>query len=268
MRSGAIGQAELVLQLVERPGPGVVVGRPAQPMTGELLLGVAGHGLLQLAFAAPLRHPHRRLRSPQHRQPLLVEVGVVRFDRHEHGLGHAERLLLGVDALQHLGRPRRPRVRSSVRSRTNPCRPTTRPRRTKNTCTATSSSSPDSPITSMSSWRSATICWRSIALRTLMSRSRSRAARSYSRWSAASRISASSRRTIGVGVAVEEVEELLDQPVVGLLVDGVDARPRALLDVEQQARPAETVVAVELVVASRSATGNVRSRRSSVSRMA
>ena len=51
-----------------------------------------------------------------------------------------------------------------------------------------------------------------------------------------------------VGVAVEKVEELLDQPVVGVLVDGVDAGTGALLDVKQQAGPTQPVVAVELVV--------------------
>ena len=60
-----LGQAEGVLQLVERPGPAVVVGRPPQPVAGELLLGVAGDGLLQRALVAPLRHPDRDRASPR-----------------------------------------------------------------------------------------------------------------------------------------------------------------------------------------------------------
>ena len=52
----------------------------------------------------------------------------------------------------------------------------------------------------------------------------------------------------GVGLAVEEVEQLGGHLLVGLAVDLADARTRALLDVEQQARPAQPVVVVELVV--------------------
>ena len=51
-----------------------------------------------------------------------------------------------------------------------------------------------------------------------------------------------------VGLAVEEVEQLGGHLLVGLAVDLADARTRALLDVEQQARPPEPVVVVELVV--------------------
>ena len=50
----------------------------------------------------------------------------------------------------------------------------------------------------------------------------------------------------GVGVPVEEVDELLDQRVVLGVVDLADARSRALLDVEEEARPAEPVVLVVL----------------------
>src|SRR6185436_17260689 len=49
-----------------------------------------------------------------------------------------------------------------------------------------------------------------------------------------------------VGVTVEEVDELLDELVVAGLVDLSDAGPRALLDVEQQAGPAEPLVGPEL----------------------
>ena len=49
-----------------------------------------------------------------------------------------------------------------------------------------------------------------------------------------------------VVLAVEEVEELLDELHVLVVVDVADARRRALLDVRVEARPAEPVVAVEL----------------------
>ncbi len=87
--------------------------------------------------------------------------------------------------------------RSSTLSATKPLRPTTRPLRTWNTCTAASRSSSAIPTTSMSSGRSETISWVSAALRTAASRLRTRAARSNSRASAASCISPSSFRTTG-----------------------------------------------------------------------
>ena len=52
-------------------------------------------------------------------------------------------------------------------------------------------------------------------------------------------------------LAVEEVEQLLDELVVLVVVDVADARRRALLDVRVEARPAEPVVAVELAVGAR-----------------
>jgi hypothetical protein len=52
----------------------------------------------------------------------------------------------------------------------------------------------------------------------------------------------------GVGLAVEEVDQLLGELLVGLPVDLAHARPGALLDVEQQAGSAEPLVAAELVV--------------------
>ena len=52
-----------------------------------------------------------------------------------------------------------------------------------------------------------------------------------------------------VGVAVEELAQLGDELAVRHLVDLADARAGALLDVEQQARPPETLVLVELRLA-------------------
>ena len=54
-----------------------------------------------------------------------------------------------------------------------------------------------------------------------------------------------------VGLTVEELEELGDEPVVGRLVDLPDAGAAALLDVEEQARPSLPLVVRELVVAAR-----------------
>ena len=67
-----LGQAEVVLQLGERPAAGVVVAGPAQAVAGELLLGVAGDGLEQRALVAALRHADLHPRAALQAQPLLV----------------------------------------------------------------------------------------------------------------------------------------------------------------------------------------------------
>ena len=244
-----LGQVERVLQRVEGPGPGVVVGRPPQPVADELLLGVLRDRLLQGPLVAPLRHPDRHLRAPQ-----LGTATPRRGRRRRARRGRAPRAGAGRGRLRRRG-PRAPvptsspGVTSSTLSRTKPLRPTTRPRRTKNTCTAASSSSSAMPITSRSSGRSVTICCFSMALRTLVSRSRRRAARSNSRASAASCICCSSRRTTGSVSPSRKSSSSLDQPVV-LARSSISPThgPAALLDVEQQARPAQARGGVELVV--------------------
>ena len=98
----------------------------------------------------------------------------------------------------------------------------------------------------MSSLRSATICCFSIARWTAARRSRTRAARSYSISSEAiAHLRLESLDDV-VGVAVEEVAQLVDQLPIARLVDLTDARTAALLDVEEQARPAEALMLVEL----------------------
>ena len=120
----------------------------------------------------------------------------------------------------------------------------------------------------MSSLRSATICWRSIERRTAPRRSRRRAA--FSNSSVRRRLAhllveaLDDRRR----VPVEELAQLLDELAVGGLVDLADARTGALLDVEQQARPAEALVLLELVPGCTCGSGTMRNSSSSVSRIA
>ena len=80
---------------------------------------------------------------------------------------------------------------------------------------------------------------------------------------------ASSRLTTGVGVAVEELEQLA-RPArrSARLSISPTHGPGALLDVEQQAGPAEPLVAPRTCCREQVRIGNVRSSRSSVSRMA
>ena len=98
---------------------------------------------------------------------------------------------------------------------------------------------------------SATICWRSIARRTVVSRSRSRAAFSNSSAVAASRISASRRLTIGSVSPSRKSHSSSTSWRYGISSISPTHGPGALLDVEQQARPAEALVLVELRRAAR-----------------
>ena len=137
-------------------------------------------------------------------------------------------------------------------STTRPLRPTTRPFRTKKTCTdASSASSTIADDVEVLLLARPTICWRSMALRTEMSWSRRRAACSNS--SVVARLVHLLVEPVedGRGVAVEELDQLVDQAVVLVVVDGADARRRALLDVRVEARAAEALVAVELVLRAR-----------------
>ena len=60
MRSGASRRPERGLQLGQRLGPGVVVGRPPQPVAGQVLGGRPGHRLLQGPLGPPLGARRRR----------------------------------------------------------------------------------------------------------------------------------------------------------------------------------------------------------------
>ena len=99
---GRVGQAERVLEGVEGPGPGVVVGRPPQPVADELLLGVLGDRGLQRPLVAPLgtRTSTREPRSPDsHRSYRSQSSGSSGTSTSR---GMASGVGLGVHLLEHL----------------------------------------------------------------------------------------------------------------------------------------------------------------------
>ena len=100
MRSGGLGQAQVLLQLVEGPGPAVVVGAALEPVPGEGLLRVAGDGGLQGPLGAPLRHPDLHPRAAHLAQPLGVQAGLGGHVGHQHQLGPAQRVVVEVEPLQ------------------------------------------------------------------------------------------------------------------------------------------------------------------------
>ncbi len=84
-----LGQPEHRPQRLEGPGPAVVVRGPAQPVAGELLPGVARHGLQQRPLPPPLRHAQRHAVPPPVGQERLVDLGRFGEVGHEHLAGHA-----------------------------------------------------------------------------------------------------------------------------------------------------------------------------------
>ena len=95
-----LGQAQVLLQFVERPGAAVVVAGPLQAVPLERIAGVLAGGLGQAPLGAPLRHPDLHLRAPQAAQPLGVHVPGGGQFRHQHRLRVAERVLVEVDPFQ------------------------------------------------------------------------------------------------------------------------------------------------------------------------
>ena len=83
-------QVESLLEGIEGPGPGVVVGGALEAVADELLLGVLGHGGLERPLVAPLGDPDPYVRAPEPRQPALVELTVVGVEGDEHLLGHPQ----------------------------------------------------------------------------------------------------------------------------------------------------------------------------------
>ena len=96
-----VGQAQVLLQLVERPGAAVVVAGPLEAVALQGVGCVLAGGLGETPLGAPLRHPDLHLRAPQAPQPVGVHVLASGQLRHQHRLRIAQRVLLEVDALQH-----------------------------------------------------------------------------------------------------------------------------------------------------------------------
>ena len=253
-----LGQIEPVLQLVERLRPGVVIGTAAQPVAEELFLGVVRDRLLQAPLVAPLGHldGHPQRRSTRTGWPggvallheeLLVDREVHREDGDEHLLRVTRRRLLVVQLLQHL--PHELGLREvfdlvddealaahdaaladvedldgslelvlDEADHVDVVGPLGH-----HLLLLDGLAHADEPVARAS---------RQLELKCIGGREHLRLKPLHER----------------IRLAVEEVDEVLHEEVVGRLLDLVHARARALLDVEQQARPAELGVRVQLVV--------------------
>ncbi len=214
-------------------------------MTGELLFGVARHRLVQVALVAALRHPDPDTRAAQVGEPLLVGRPILRFDRNEHRLGNAERRFVSVELLQQavdqLARVERLDLVDDEPLATDD--PSLADVEHLHRRFEVVLGEPDDvevlvllgdhlllgdcPLD-----RSEPVAQTGGLLELELLRRRPH-------------VVAEAVDHL-VGVALEELAQLLDELAVRHLVDLADARSGALLDVEQQARPAEPVVLVEL----------------------
>ena len=246
----SLGEAEQVLQFGERPAARVVVARPAQTVPDELLLGVACHGLVQRALVAALGHPHLDPAAPEVRQPLLVGLGVVGLHRHEDLLGHTERGLVAVELLEDpVDEPTRGEFLDLVEDE--------------------ATSSHDSALAHEEHLDGGfefvvvdpdhVEVLAALGDHLLLLDRLAHGEEAVAHPSGAFVLERRRRLTHLVlepgddlvGVPVEELAELADQRAVARLVDLPDTRRAALLDVEQQTRPTEALVLVELARAAR-----------------
>ena len=245
MRSGASGSAEQVLELVDGPGPAVVVRGPAQAVPGELLLRVAGDRVQQAALVAPLGHADVDAGVALDGQPLLVDLLRLGREREQHLLRHAERGFVAVQLLEDPGGEAVVvELLDLVEDEPLPAH-----------------DPPPSHVEDLDGRLQVVLCDAddvevlvAVGHHLLLGDGllhRRQPVPHAGRPLVLLLVGGGSHLTIealddGVGVPVEEVDQLLDQRVVPGVVDLADARSRALLDVEEEARPAEPVVLVVL----------------------
>ena len=98
-----LGQPQSLLQFAQGPGPGVVVCCPLQAVPHELLLGVARDGLQQGSPVPSLRYPDRHRSTAFGCQPLGQQRPVIRILGNQHLAGYPLRGILPVVGRQDLG---------------------------------------------------------------------------------------------------------------------------------------------------------------------
>ena len=96
-------QLQVLGQLVQRPSPAVVVAATAQPVPRKRLACIVPCRVHQRALVAPLRDAQRHPGTTLLAQPLLVQRYVRRQFRNEHELGPSQRVLLVIQPREHTG---------------------------------------------------------------------------------------------------------------------------------------------------------------------
>ena len=238
-------QAQQVLQLGEGPAAGIVVAGPAQAVPHELLPRVPGDRLVQRPLVAALRHPHLDPAAAQVAQPLLVRRQVVRLHRDQHLLGHARRWLVAIQGLENAvhqptRRQRLHLVEDEPLAADHPS--LAHEEHLDGDLQLVIGDADDVDVL-------AALGHHLLLLDRLAHGDEAVAhpggALELQRLRCRGHLPFQAADDL-VRVAVEEVAQLLHQLPVGHLLDLAHARAAALLDVEQEARPAEAVVLVEL----------------------
>ena len=247
---GGVGQVQRVLEGGKGSGPGVVVGRPPQPVADELLPGVLGDGRLQGPLVAPLGHPDRHPGPSELAQELPVDLGVGRLVGHQDLVGDGFGLGLGVEALQHpahqpAGRHVLHQVEDEALAAHHPA-----PAHEEDL---------DRHLQLVTRHPDDIEVLRLLGDDRLLLDGLAHAGQA---------VAQAGRPLVlldvgrlphllvelvddRLGVAVEELDQVLDQPFVLGLVDLAHARSLALLDVKEQAGASEALVVGELVVTAR-----------------
>ena len=241
MRSGASGSSSASwmsssawLRLVRSRGPLGLVQH-------HRLLGVAGHGLLQRPLVAALRHPDADPAAPQ--APRATPRSAVGVRRAAPARGSRAGTPSPVSPAYSWSRKRStrpPRSASSVFSATQPRWPRTRPPRTWKTCTATSSgssSSGDDVGVGAVAEHDGLLLQRPVERPEVVAEPGG-PLEVHARRTAAY-ISFSMRLTNSAVLPGHEVAEVLDDRAVLLGADLAHAGRRALVDVAEQAGPAD-----------------------------
>ena len=248
IRNGASGSSSASCSATQRPGPRVVIRRALELVAAERLLRVAGDRLEQLALRPPLRHPDPHLGSlAGEREELLVELALLGLDRHEHLARHVVGRRVAVELLEDAGdEVGLVDVLDLVDDE------------------ALAPGDPAAPHVEHLHRRFELVLGEPDDVEVLLLRADHLLA--LDDLAHREQLVPQPRRAFEVqrlgrlvhlllepvedrrGLTVEKGDQLVDQARVLLVVDRADARRDALLDVRVEARPAEPLVALELVV--------------------
>ena len=251
MRSGASGSAERVLQLVEGPRPAVVVRRPAQAVAGELLGRVPGDGLHAASRLSPaLRHPDRDLR------PALLASATPRTARGRPTATGTSTCLGTPSGGRSQYRPSSTRSMSSPARGPRPCRarspcdrrPGPRARRTPARPPRGRRSAIADHVEVLALGRPPSAASRWPCAPTRAGRASGPPARTRARRRRLASDARAACTIASVSPSRKSISSCTSSRRSSSAVDLADARARALLDVEEQARPTQPLVAAELVV--------------------
>ena len=241
-------QSQVLGQLVQRTGATVVIGAALESVPHQRLAGVVLRSFHQSALVPTLRHPKRHPRAPLAAEPVLVQPDTRRKRRHHHALRPSQRVLVVVQLLEHPGHKcRTVQLLHFVHDEASLAHHAALADEEQLDCRFELVVADADDVEVLTARPSNLL---------LLDRppDTGQPVPQPSR-----QLEFELDRGVGhsllkvvhhcVGVAFEKANQLSDQPVVVVPSDLADARSSALLDVVQQARPAEPLVGGQLAVA-------------------